>query len=196
MNPDPMRDAIEATHCAIQKRARLYRKLMMCVSFILLASLVSAIVIRRAAPLFGILLLVPLSGTYFVVDSRFTRRWTRQVAELWAQRKLDLETFATAIRAHPLLPRGAVDGMLMGLPRASHETPLAFLSDHDRKALIDRLEQEANRQERRTMLATAALLSALACLGAGALLRSSWLLICSAVSLVLWISFRRTQVSN
>jgi hypothetical protein len=195
-NPDPMRQAIETTHVAIQDRAKLYRKLVVCVSFLLLASIISAIVVRRAIPLAGIVLLVPLAGTYFVLDGRLTRRWMREVLELWARRELDLEAFATAIRAHPWLPQRTVEGLLAGLSWGSHETRPASLSGDDRKAVIARLEREASGHEWRTVLATAALLSALLCLGAAALLRSGWLLGWSFLSIVVWIRCRRRRASG
>jgi len=195
MKSEDMRAAIEETEATIQERAKLYRKLIGCVLVIIFASAISALAIRRATPLLGLIMLVPSTGAFFVLDSRLTRRWMRDVLDLWAEQKLDLGAFATAIRSHPLLPRGTVEGMLMDLPQPSKEDRMPRLSDPDRRAAIDKLQREARAQERRTILATAALLLAVVCLCLGVRLGSGFLWVCSALSLTLWI-FLRTRSSN
>jgi hypothetical protein len=180
---DPMQAAIQATLTAIQNRARLYRNLVIGVSLVVLACAILALVFHSAIPLLGVSLLVPVVGAYFVLDSRQTRQWSSRILQRWSEGKLNLAAFSVAMTAHPYAPRGTLEGML-SLLRVAGEERLG--SNQERKALLEWLELQALRHERRTALATVGLLSMLVCLGASIRLQSGILLGCSIGSLLLW----------
>ncbi len=185
-----MQAAIQATLTTIRNRARLYRNLVICVSVVVIGSPVAAAVFRSAFPLIVLSLLVPLVGTYFVLDSRYTGRWSKQVLELWSEGKLDPGVFSSTMRAHPYVPQGTLEGMLSALPVGYGEKRPARVSE-ERRRVLEQFQLLARRQERRTVLATLGFLCMLVCLGFSIQLRSAVLLACSVASFGLWLGSRR-----
>jgi hypothetical protein len=181
---EPMQAAIQATLTTIRNRARFYRNLVVCVSAVLIVSLILAAVFRSVIPLMGLSLLVPLAGTYFVLDNRLTRLWSKQILELWAEGKLNLTAFSSVISAHPYVPPATLEGMLGVLPDCS-------ANNADKKASIAGVQELLRSHERRTVFASAGLFLTVLLLSASIVFRSGLLLASFVASALIWATLKR-----
>src|SRR5260370_31655590 len=86
-------DAIDITLRATEERARLYRNLVVAVS----AVSVLAVFFRHWLALAGLIILVPLTGAYLVLDSRLLRLWRAGIVEMLRLRGLDVTAFSKTI---------------------------------------------------------------------------------------------------
>src|SRR6516225_5900857 len=75
-------DAIDLTLRAIERRRRLYRNLVLCVTTVSLASVLSAALLRQWMALSGFIFLVPLTGGFLMLDNRLFRRWRSEILEM------------------------------------------------------------------------------------------------------------------
>lgn len=112
------RSAIDGLARALERRARGYRRLIAFVALLPAALVVLALTLHTAAPLAGMLLLVPIAGSFFLTDARLLDRWRSEVLAAWRRAELDLAGLRAAVLAHPLLPRETLEGMMATLPSA------------------------------------------------------------------------------
>jgi hypothetical protein len=112
------RTAIDHTTRAIVRRSRYFRNQIVTVVVVSLVSIAWALIARSPAPLLGVALLVPVSGIFFLADSRVLDGWRAELLEGWTAHGLDLAAFSAAIRANPTLPKETTEGMLATLPLA------------------------------------------------------------------------------
>jgi len=180
---EPIQAAIQATLTAIQNRARLYRNLVVSVTVVVIGSVILAVIFRSVIPLLGLLLLVPLAGTYFVLDTRCTRLWSKHILGMWVEGELNLTAFSGAISAHQYVPRGTLEGMLGWLPKNEGRIGIA----HENKLEIaSRLEAAARRQQVLTSIAAAGLVAGPMLLIMSIISGSRLLFLLSLASAAMW----------
>jgi hypothetical protein len=115
IKPSP-KDAIVLTTQTIDRRAELFRNLVVLVVVLVVGSLLWAGVGVSWRPLLALLALVPLCGFFLFLDTWLVNRWRHQVLELWAQGQLSLDGLVKGIRSIRLLPPRTLQGMLASLP--------------------------------------------------------------------------------
>ena len=130
----PYRTLINDTIDTINRRARFYRNLVIAISLTGLASIGSAIGLWTFAPLTCLFLIFPLSGTFYLCDAVVVDGWRKRVLRQWTLREIDLSALNSAIRAHPSLPKGTLEGMLATLPAAGDFTTEHSISAKTREA--------------------------------------------------------------
>ncbi len=114
----PYGRALAATLRALQRRATYHRNHV--VTVVALAALVAAAaaLLRSPRALAAVLLLVPLSGCFFLADLRLLERWQSEVLAGWQAGELELAALRSTLAADATLPRMALDAMLATLPAA------------------------------------------------------------------------------
>jgi hypothetical protein len=112
----PYRIAIDRTTQTIDHRAKCYRNLIVAVVLVFLGSIVFAIAIPSIKPLAALVLILPICGTFFLLDSRLVARWRFELLDSWKKRDIDLVNFCSTITSIPTLPEGTIAGMLATLP--------------------------------------------------------------------------------
>jgi len=108
-------EAIDLTSRTFEDRARLYRNLVVAVSLVSIASLLSALLCWRAWPLAGLILLVPLSGGFVFLDGRLVERWRSGIVGMNESRGLDVSLFRSTISQFKHLPANTLQAMLATL---------------------------------------------------------------------------------
>ena len=176
-------DAIDLTLRAIERRRRLYRNLVLCVTTVSLASVLSAALLRQWMALSGFIFLVPLTGGFLMLDNRLFRRWRSEILEMARLRGLDVAMFIKTILTFRQLPPHSLQAMLAGLPASSQVSRQE--NSTLQSAQLDSFEVLARKNARRILLGTALLTLALACLVGGAFLGSVTLLLLGALLLAL-----------
>jgi hypothetical protein len=180
-----VQQVVKETLRAIEKRSRLYRTLVITVSSILILPSIFAIVSRSATPLLAVGVLIPLAGTYLVIDGMRLTQWRAQILELWRSGELDLVVFAKSISAHPMIPRRTLEGMLASLPVASKAR-----STTEKDQVIWRLRATVRRDQLRTILATLGLMGMALSLGMVCAFRNPMLLAGFVIAAVMWAAAR------
>jgi hypothetical protein len=110
---------MDRTTRVIERRATLFRNLVVVVVAIGLAAFAVAIVARWSAGLAALVFLVPACGYFFYADVVLLNDWRCDVLASWVRRDIDIAAFCQAIRAYPALPRKTTEAMLATLPRTS-----------------------------------------------------------------------------
>jgi hypothetical protein len=96
--------AINLTFRTMERRARLYRNLVIAVSLTTMASVALAIILRRWAALLGVLALPAYVCGYVSLDNRIVRAWCDRVLAMRDEGGLNvaqLEQILTALRRIP-----------------------------------------------------------------------------------------------
>ncbi len=114
----PYASALDRMVSTIERRATQHRNHVIAVVLVTIAALVVAATARSWPTLAALLLLVPVSGGFFVQDLAAVDRWRAAVLGAWARGELDLAAFRTAVCAHPGLPPETLTAMLATLPSA------------------------------------------------------------------------------
>jgi hypothetical protein len=113
---EDIRAGIDTTLRCIERRARLYRRLVMLVSAILLATVAVAIFARAQYAIFALPLLFLCLGAYIVLDHAEVATWVRSITLLRRERRVDLRSLSEALRLNPTVPMVTVQGMLASVP--------------------------------------------------------------------------------
>jgi hypothetical protein len=149
-------------------------------------SILVAVLFRQWMCLAGLVLLVPLTGGFFFLDSLLVRRWRAGIVEMGHSRSLDVTAFLKAISGFRHLPPNALKGMLLTIPAGREESrqPEEAIADIDHDAL-DR------KTELKILCSTGLLTVALVCLIAGAFYGSLALLLSGGSLIILIAVFGR-----
>lgn len=107
-----VKTAIELTLHTIEQRARLYRKLVVAVSVLLVCSVMTSMIVRSWWPLSGLLLIVAATAAYLALDARLVRGWIRRVFRLRDTEGLNLESLSGAMLSYPFIPPVTLRAML------------------------------------------------------------------------------------
>lgn len=171
------RTAITATEDAIHRRAALFRKLAISVVALVGPTLLYSAVAAEWRGLLVFLLLVPLCGAFFILDGRVVDRWRQQLLAGWTAKDIDVEAFLAAMRAHPRLPRGTLQGMLDTLPASGDLTYEQALQPSTRRAIAAACEADHGKQADALLLRVLAAAVVALAIPAAAWLRSWWPLV-------------------
>ena len=112
-------EAIDLTRATFEERGRLYRNLVVAVSLVSLASILTAILSWRGLPLAGLILLLPLTGAFLYLDMRRVSRWRELILGMSRMRGLDLALFPKTVRLLKDLPQESLQSLLATLPAES-----------------------------------------------------------------------------
>ncbi len=175
-----VKEAVNATLRTIERRANLYRNLIISVAVLSALSILMSVIFRSWLPLCGIVLIVPLTGGFLLLDSRQVRRWQADIMEMWRFRSLNLKEFEKMISGFRHVPAQSLDGMLSTLPKDSNQFKRDYASEEQKAISAERIDASGHQQERRTLVGTVALTLMLSCLIAAAHFRSVALLLCFA----------------
>lgn len=146
-----MEESIRSTTDSLRFRSTRFRNLIVLVVAVSLLSGLVSIIFRSGQPLWGLALLVPLCGAYLYLDAWLVGRWQQQLWRRWAEGKLDVNIFMTAITTIPSLPQKTLGGMLAILPGKSMIPEAAKLALPGRAALA-RTARAINRCQRDRLL--------------------------------------------
>jgi hypothetical protein len=139
------RDALAATERTIRTRGSVFRCQALIVAPLTVFSIAAALVTRNAVFLLLLPALVPLCGLFLLVDARVVAHWRDRLLVAWEERIIDVSAFVDTIHAHPLMPKGTVDGMLRVLPSVGELAEERRLAPATRKAIA---AHYASRQRR------------------------------------------------
>ncbi len=175
-----VKEALNATLSTIARRAKLYRNLIISVAMLSVLSILISVIIRSWLPLCGIVLVVPLTGGFLLLDSRQVRRWQANMMEMWRFRHLNLKEFEKMISGFRHVPAQSLDGMLSTLPKDSSQFKRDDASEEEKAISAERIDAFSRWQQWRTLMGTVALMLMFSCLMAAALFRSAAFLFCFA----------------
>jgi hypothetical protein len=182
-------EAINLTLRAFEDRARLYRNVVVAVSLVSVASLLTALVWWRAWPLAGLILAVPIAGVFLFLDDCRVLRWQGEILRLCQTRGLDTTQFVDTISQFKHLPRNSLQGMLLALSTAKAVSPTSGRREAPRDATS--ATRERNR-DWKILAATAALTLALSGVAAAPYWRSLWPLLLAGAFAGLLVLLKRT----
>jgi hypothetical protein len=114
--PQGYQEAIDLTARIINLRASRYRYLVISVVALFAACPVLAIITHTWSPIFGLFFLFPFCAAFFHTDASLVGRWRRMILQAWAEGRLELETFRSALRGLVMLPAPTLQEMLSTLP--------------------------------------------------------------------------------
>jgi hypothetical protein len=173
-------EALNLTLRTIEERARRYRNLVIAVTILTLLSILCAILCRQWLFLGALVLVVPLIGGFFILDSRNICHWKAEILEMSLARGLDLPLFLkTAAELRRFSPPTLQDMLLM-ISQDEREGEEKLKSDYQQRRI-----------ERKIVGATILLTTALVCLIGSAYYLSLLLLACGIVCVLLLAILRR-----
>jgi hypothetical protein len=157
-----MQEALNATFRTIERRAKLYRLVIVLVAAIPLSAVLAAAISRSWIPLIGLVLVIPVTGLFHLLDGRHVRLWRREIVELTAASALDLARFTKALSSMRMVPQQTVQGMLASLSKP-HTEGWNHLPPGDMpSAYLSRVEKLERRREFQALAGSLALAGALA----------------------------------
>src|SRR5215469_1389530 len=92
-------ESLNVTLRTMERRLRLYRNLVICVSLAMFGSLIIALVFRKWMVLSGWLAIPLFVGYFFYLDSRTVRVWRDQVLAMQKERGLDIAQLERSLTA-------------------------------------------------------------------------------------------------
>jgi hypothetical protein len=185
-NRPALLDAIEVTLRTIEERTGLYRILVVTVCAVAVLSIATAVIIRQWMSLAGLVLLVPLTGGFFFLDSRLVRRWRARIVEMERLRSLDLNAFRKTISGFRHLPPNALKAMLSTIPASRKENR----QSEEKIAGID-FDAMDQKTEFKTLYSTGLITTAFACLIGAAFYGSLALLLTGGILIIFLVVFKR-----
>jgi hypothetical protein len=106
----------ESTLRTLKFRSRGYRVLVIATLLVIVIALAGSAVRGSPHYLVLLLLLVPCCTLFFAADTLLVGRWQDRLLEAWLDSRIDIQSFKSALRAHPWLPNTTVESMLHALP--------------------------------------------------------------------------------
>src|ERR1035441_7877967 len=101
-------EAINLTFRTMERRARLYRNLVVAVSLTMIASVVVGIILRRWVVLLGMLALPIYVRGYLSLDNRLVMGWRRDVLRMQDTRGLNVAQLTQTLAGLKNLPQEAL----------------------------------------------------------------------------------------
>jgi hypothetical protein len=117
-----MREAVQVTVAAIERRAWLYRNTMVAVAVLIVGCPLAAMLTRSLWPLAGWLLSVPITALFLWCDRRAVDAWCATMIATCAKHQLSLSHVVAVIQAQKHLPAETVGRMLNELVRFAGAT--------------------------------------------------------------------------
>lgn len=181
-------EAIGGMLHALERRAKLYRNLIVSITALLTLSILLAIALGSWTPLLGFLFVIPLVAIFLLLDNREVRHWQECTINLWCFHRLNLKEFESRIVSYRHIPEQFRNQMLSTLPRDSAESPVDQFSDEERAALLRWHAALVHYEAHQTTLEVMAVLLAFSFLIATLVYWSGVLLLCLAGSILLWVA--------
>ena len=97
-------ESLNVTLRTMERRLRLYRNLVICVSLAMFGSLIIALVFRKWMVLSGWLAIPLFVGCFFYLDSRTVRVWRERVLAMQKERGLDIAQLERSLTAMRYIP--------------------------------------------------------------------------------------------
>jgi len=183
-------DAIEVTLRTIEERARLYRNLVVAVSAVSVLSVLFAVFFRQWLALAGLIVLVPLTGAYLILDSRLLRLWRAGIVQMLRMRGLDVTAFSKTISGFRHVPPNSLNAMISTLP-ARPELTRQHVPRKEPGLVNDEFEALERKNAWRILLGTGFMTLALICLVSGVYFGSVTLLLIGGSLAILVVALRR-----
>lgn len=114
-------EALELTARTIRLRARRYRILAVGIAAISIASIGWAAFAGRWWPLLCLLFVFPACAIFFHADETLVSRWRHPIVDWWAEGRLDLKAFRSALEGVPSIPANTLTGMLQTIPNLDED---------------------------------------------------------------------------
>lgn len=185
-------EALESTLHLIEKRLRLYRRLLISVGVLVLVCPLGSLLFHSTRPLSGLILLGPLLGTFLLLDHRLICQWRTGILVKWRDRDLNLNYFAETLSSLRHLPPGLLAGLLGTLPASEGTSRLDQYNDEEKQQVMHRLEKAARQEERRTLAGIILLTLALYSLANTVISRSPVFLVLLALCILLLFFCKRS----
>jgi predicted PurR-regulated permease PerM len=160
--------ALNITFRTIEKRIKRYRYLVISVVLVTSVSILLAILYRQWLFVAGMILLVPLVGTFSILDSRSVRCWRTKILDMSRNTDLNLELFLKTADELRRFSPAALQNML-SIVRSAHKLKSAELAQFD---------EEQRKLEHKIVVATLFMTLALSCLMGSIFFRSLPMLLC------------------
>jgi len=151
----PLLRAIRATVATVDARGRAYRWAVVAIALALCAPLLWALVSRSCRPLPFAALIVPIVGSFLVIDDELVVRWQRRLLTAWASGDFPLSALRQTLQAMRHLPASTIAGMLERLPTSDAPDYGDSLPEATRGSVARAHLARTERQTRRALLATA-----------------------------------------
>jgi hypothetical protein len=107
--------AMELTLQTIERRISSYRNLVVLVLAVVIGSAVSAMVYRSWRLLLCVILILPATAVYLLIDRYYVQAWVRCLLDLERDQHLNLEVFSHAACGRPFMPAETLRTMLARL---------------------------------------------------------------------------------
>lgn len=174
-------EALDLTFRTIEKRIKRYRNLVISVACVTVISALLAILCRQWLFVAGLILLVPLVGSFSVVDSQTVRRWRAEILKMSQKNNLDLQSFVkTTSELRKISPRTLADMLATIQPN-----PL------DPKIAPESFDIAQRKSEKKAIASVVLLTAALICGAAGMAFQSGLLFILATASIAAFVVTRR-----
>jgi hypothetical protein len=191
-----IREVVRFTANTINARMSYFKKLIISIVVIILASATWSVIQISWQPLLGLVLLVPLCGIFLCLDTYLIGRWQHQILGMWTQGSLNLGIFFDTMAKIRTLPLHTLNGMLATIPTVDDLLIENDISLDIRNALLATLQIINHCQIDRIIFATIACALGLGSL-AFAVILWSWfplpglLSVIATVIIGRWLSFFR-----
>ena len=103
--------AVNLTFRTMERRARLYRNLVIAVSLTTMASVALAVILQRWAALLGVLALPAYVCGYVSLDNRIVRAWRDQVLAMRDESALNVTQLEQILTAQRYIPDATLHSM-------------------------------------------------------------------------------------
>jgi len=160
------------------------------VSAVSVLSILFALFFRQWFALAGLIILVPLTGAYLVLDSRLLRLWRAGIIEMVRLRGLDLTAFSKTISGFHHVPPNSLSAMISTLP-ASPELTCQQVPRKEPGVVNDEFEALERKNAWRILLGTGFITLALICPVSGAYFGSVTLLLIGGSLAILVVALVR-----
>lgn len=140
---------IRVTEQSLRARARLFRSFVLANAAIVFLAAILAVAIRSLVAAAVILILIPLTGAYFLLDTRILYSWQQNVLGMWESGTVNLKAIRSVLRKYPFPLRRSVAGMISILPAATVENEGA---PQRRQTVSRKAAQELRKQQYRTAI--------------------------------------------
>jgi hypothetical protein len=138
-----LKAAIQLTTGTIDRRAALFRNLVIGVVGLIFIPGLWALIQWSWVPLTGLFGIVPLCVVFFCMDIKKIAQWQDKILAAWRQGELDLDLFSQTLATLRTLPPGTLNAMLATLPTQTVSESGQPLSDTT-KSIVSRTLKTIN----------------------------------------------------
>jgi len=168
------KEALNLTTQVIEVRVKWFRNLIICVVVVALASLILALIQFSWQPLLGLILLVPLCGSFLYLDSHLVNHWQERILQMWVQEDLDLTIFYNSMSTIRMFPQRMFQGMLKTLLINNQSIDSRNLNQEVKKSLVHTIQTISRCQNHKIVFFSFAYTFALISMALAGMLKS-WL---------------------